>query len=151
MSLLIVDTLDSEKEYGFSLSLDKNMAVRAISFWLYLNDPSLGSEMTIKLKDGDDNILHSEVIAIADIKTSIGATSSYSHGKYIWTPSSQLLLTRGDYKLTLEQTLGYGTVNYIAWCKDWESPYFSADIEPSDDSEKPYYVRVYSYKDRETA
>lgn len=148
MSYLVATTLDTEVEQEFNLLNEIRYPVRSIAFWLYLSQVSPGSVLTAQLKDSDDNIIISEAIPIAGILSQLEATDDYSHGKYQWTPPSNLILKRGAYTLSLEQTTGYTSGTYIAWCKDWESEYIPVNGVVTSDSDDPYYLRLCTYKDR---
>ena len=148
MSNLVVTTLDSEVEQPMDLTLERRYPVKSISFWLYLSNAAPGSVLTIKVKDSIDAVLVSQAVPIATIQTQLGATGDYSHGKYMWTPPSNLILGEGSYTLSLEQTTGYTSGTYIGWCKDWAGEYITVNGAVTYSSDKPYFFRLYTYKDR---
>jgi hypothetical protein len=146
---LVVTDKASELRQPFSIALEQRVHVKTIAIWLLLNDPALGSELTLTIRHSNDSIVHQEVVTVADIKTNLGATQDYTHGKYIWEPSTAVRIGRGDYFFCVEQTQGYTFSNFVGWCRDWESPYFASNS--LGDYEDPFYLRIYDHEGRQLA
>jgi hypothetical protein len=146
---LVATDTPLEISQDFDLTNPYRVHIKTIAVWLLLNDPTPGSTLKLTIRGIDDSEIYSETKTIAEIKTTIGATQAYAHGKYIWEPASEVRLGRGVYSICLEQTNGYSFTNFIAWCKDWESTYYPT--ASAGDWEDPYYVRLYDHEAREIA
>ena len=147
MYLLMEDDLTTEAEQEFEVSSNERVNIKSVSFWLYLNSVASGTNIKFTLSDSADAVLHTETIGIAAIKTQILATSNYSHGKYMWTPSSSLRLGVGTYKFKLQQMNNYSVSTFIGWCKEWETQFNPQATPVTNDVESAFYFRMYTYKD----
>ena len=135
---------------SFSIESSNRVHIKTVSMWLLLNDAIPSGQVKLSIKNSDGSVIYTETKLVSDIKTFIGATQSYSHGKFVIEPTTAVRLGRGDYFLCLEHVGGYSFTQFVAWCRDWESPYFPAEGSAGD-YEDPHYLRIYDHKGREVA
>jgi hypothetical protein len=145
---LVVEESPFTLSQVFTLPTANRTHIKTVTLWLFLNNPLAGSEITLSIHDSVGNQIHSENVLLADIKTQMGISDAFGHGKYIWTPSSQVRLGRGSYTVRMNHSVNYGLDNFIAWCKDWEGPYFPLSLASDGDKNDPFYLRLYDHMDR---
>lgn len=147
---LVHSPFNETPEQEFQLNTNQRISVRQLSLWVYTHALTDGASIRIRLYNTDGNVLlYSKTMTGAEVKTSIGATQTYAHGKLNLDTGTEVLLGRGAYKVTAEQLSEYTDSTYISWCTDWESTYQELESASTDDMTDPYYLRLYDRRMRE--
>lgn len=135
---------------SFTIETAYRLTLTRVSLWCYLNNVADGDTFVFTLRNETAGFdVFEKNMTGAQIKTLLNATQPYSHGKLFLDLDEDVLIGRGRYTLSAEQLTGFSTSTFLALCKDWESPYFRLESQPSGDWADPYYVRLYDQEGRE--
>lgn len=138
-----------QPELRFKVSANQRLHIARVSIWVFLNNMGNVDQAKFDLvNDNNGEIVATKTLTGSQIKTLLGVSDNYSHGKLFLNFDNDILIGRGEYRFRCNQLTGFSASTFISWCRDWESQYTEL-YEPSEgDFSDPYYMRLYDREDK---
>jgi hypothetical protein len=140
--ILVVETLRTEIQQSFSLSLSTRILAQEIKPYVLMYNSPVGT-FTLSIEKDSVEIFSTE-FASENIKSFFDTTHDYIHGRI--PLSSDLILTKGDYVAKLTATgYTYNQDSFLGWVRDWEGFFIPELTELA--TARPNDLRIITYDD----